>query len=213
MALFKEIHCKHCDKKTNLLTRIKLADDSYICSVCKAGIPNYIHLSDYTYDGFLALKAYLEESEIQLKRVFRETHSYMGIHLDAEHGLFYVGDWGKHLYLKLENLEDFDLDFVADEYKEGIFSEKVTGKVGLNMKMQFPYFYKEEVLATGVKASARTKGIFGNKVEYENPKGMNDFLHSFATAWRRALEKEQRQAIAEAEQLLQEVASILDEPV
>lgn len=212
MGLFKEIHCEHCGKKTGMLTRVKLADGTYVCSACKAGIPGYIHLSDYTYTDFLNLKAYLEESATTLKKQFRENHYFSQIHLDTEHELFYIDSLGKPLYLKLEDLEEFSLDFTPDELKEGLLSSKVTGKLTLTMKMGHPYFFREEILDSSAKASAQVKGVFSKKAVYNNPKGMDDFLQFFNSAWNRALEKKQRRLFAEAEQLLRQTEAALNEP-
>ncbi len=200
MGLFKEIHCAHCGKKTNLVMRKRLKDDQYVCSSCTAGIPSYINLDDYDYPAFQELKAYLAESENELKKMFRENHEYSQIHLDTEHSLFYVGEFGKHLYLKLENLEEFELEFIPDQVKEGFLNAKVTGKVMLRMKMAEPYFFKEEVLDYAAKASAEVKGIFNKKAVYSNPKGMDEFLQFFNSAWRSAVDRKYGRLLAEMEQ-------------
>lgn len=200
MALFKEIYCAHCGKKTNLVMRKRLKDGQYVCTSCTVGIPGYINLDDYDYEAFRNLKAYLAESENELKKAFRENHEYSQIHLDTEHGLFYVGEFGKHLYLKLENLEEFELEFMPDVVKEGVLSTKVTGKVMLRMRMSEPYFFKEEVLDYSAKASAEIKGVFSKKAVYDNPKGMNEFLQFFNSAWKSAVDRKYRRLLVELEQ-------------
>ena len=132
-----------------------------------------------------------------LSKIFREYHYFSRIGLDTEHRLFYIDGLGKRLYLKLENLAEFDLDFIPDEVKEGLLSTKVTGKLFLKMRMIQPYFYKEETLEFGVKAHAEMKGVFNKKAVYSNPEGMDDFLHFFNSAWQSALDQKYSQLTAE----------------
>ena len=190
MALFKEIPCVHCGGKTNLITRSKLSDEQYVCSKCTSNIPGAITscLRDYDYEDFLSLKAYMEESKTQLEKVFKENHSFYGIHIDTEHELFYLDSIYPKTYLKFENLSECSLEFIADEAKEGVFGVKVTGKIFFKIKMNDPYFFKDEILKEGVKTTARVeKGLFKNTVKYDNPKGMDDFIHYFNDCWTRAV--------------------------
>lgn len=189
MGLFKEINCVHCGKKTGVLTRRKLEDGNYVCSKCMSMIPNYIAtcLGEYNYEQYQDLRSYLEESENTLSKLFRENHSFYAIHIDTEHELFYIDIDYPRVYLKFEDVADFRLEYEADEVKEGLLGDKVTGKIYLKLKMYSPYFYKEAVLASNVKASANVRdGLFQKKVKYSNPKGMDDFLHYFLSTWRSA---------------------------
>lgn len=191
MALFKEIPCAHCGGKTNLITRSKLSNEQYVCSKCTSNIPGAITscLRDYNYEDFLNLKAYMEESKTQLEKVFQENHSFYGIHIDTEHELFYLDSLYPRTYLKFEDLSECSLEFIADEAKDGILGVKVTGKIFFKIKMSNPYFFKEEILKDGVKATARVeKGLFKNTVKYDNPKGMDDFIHFFNSCWNHAVD-------------------------
>lgn len=186
MGLFKEINCVHCGKKTSMLTRAKLADGQYVCGKCTSKIPSEImsNLGEYTYEDYKELLRYMEESETSLSKAFKETHSFYSIHIDTQHGLFYLDTMYPTVYLKFENLSDFNLTFDPDEVKEGLLGDKVTGKIYYKVKMNTPSFFIDNVLARNVKARAHVKtGIFKDKVEYDNPKGMNEFLHYFESAW------------------------------
>lgn len=188
MGLFKEILCDHCGEKTNIVTRSKLKDGKYICSKCTSMVPHYIkvHLWNYEYKDFVKLKQYINYSEHTASRVFKETHSFLSLHLDSENGLFYFtqGLMSTPVYFQVEDVESISLEYDPDKFKEGVFSDKVTGKVTLKLKMVHPYFSYEKDLANGVKASAHLKqGVFKDKVEYDNPKGMDEFIAQFQDAY------------------------------
>lgn len=116
-GLFNEIKCVHCGEKTGLMTRTKLSDGQYICSKCSSGIPLSVsgRLKEYDYDGFIRLKEYVEYSNNELSKIFRETHSFYSIHIDTEHKLFYFAKDSPYVYYKFEEISEFDLDFIADE--------------------------------------------------------------------------------------------------
>ena len=200
MALFQEINCTHCGKKTNMLTRTKLSDGKHICSKCKSTLPGEFSASlhHYNYEEFKMLLAYVEDMRKNLRNIFRETHNFYGIHIDTEHGLFYIGSC-KSAIFKFENLEDFDLEYEPEELKEGFFSTTVTGKLLIRVKVTFPYYFRENVLEDCVSASADVKvGLLKNKAVYNNPKGMDEFLHYFYKAWETAINEKTTRLEAEA---------------
>lgn len=202
MKLFKDVMCVHCGNKTNILTRAKLKDSQYVCSKCTSKIPVMISkgLSDYDYEDFKELKAYLEHSNNELSKIFRENHSYYTIHIDTEHELFYLDNCYPRVYFKFEDLADFHLEFRPDEVKEGFLSSKVTGKIHLKLKMSSPYCFVEEVLDYSAKAKAEiVNGIFKSKVSYSNPKGMDDFLDYFLSTWNDASDRKYRRLAQELE--------------
>ena len=86
-------------------------------------------------------------------------------------------------------------------HKEGFLGDKVNGKILFRLKMNEPYFYHEDVLAYDVKATAK-KSFFGNKVEYDNPAGMNEFMNYFLNAWKAGLDAKTAQLQAQADALL-----------
>ena len=192
MALFKEENCAYCGKKLGMLSKHKLGDGTHICGKCYGRLP-YTFLSglkEYDKDQFAMVMEYLDESKNHLANIFHETDSYLGIHIDTQHELFYLDMVSPTVYLKFEQISEYDLYFEADEAKEGIFSTKVIGKIYLKLKTNFPVSFIDTVLATNVKASARTdQGIFRKKVIYDNPKGMNEFNHHFIKTWETAREK------------------------
>lgn len=200
MALFKEIHCAQCGKKTGILTRTRLADDQYVCTQCTGKIPRYIKqfLPQYSYENFKAMTQYLTQTNRELRQIFTLTHSYKGINLDSNHGIFYVGDLGTPLYLLLSELESFELQFVVEDAKEGLLADKVVGEVRLSMQVGFPAFCRDEVLATRVKAIADVKeGLFKKTFRHGNPKGMDAFMQEFKTVWAKAREEKYMQRAVE----------------
>ena len=186
MGLFNEIKCVNCGKKTGMMTRTKLSDGQYICSKCTSGLPVSIssRLNEYDYDGFKRLQEYMEYSNNELSKIFRENHSFYSIHIDTEHRLFYLDGDHPRVYYKFEEVSEYDMEFIADEVKEGFLNTKVNGNIYYKIKVDFPSVFKEEALAKNVKAKAEVKtGLFKDKVKYDNPKGMNEFNLHFVNAW------------------------------
>lgn len=189
MAIFKEIYCAECGQKTNPIFRTQLKDGHYICHKCATQIPKEINdLYHYTLDEYKELKLYMLENE-QLARVFRETHRFLSLHLDTYNGLFYIDGFSKkRTYFKLENVSEFNLEYRATESNEGFFSDSVTGKVYLKLRVDFPNYFVDKVLSENVKAKARVdNGLFKKTFVHGNPDGMDDFIHYFTTGWEAAV--------------------------
>lgn len=185
MALFKEVKCTCCGKKTNVLTRTRLEDGQYLCSKCLEMIPYELsrELEGRSYADFETLKEYMEVNNPDWDKMFRETHKFHGIHIDTANALFYL-DWlHPTTYFRFVDLDEFSLEFVPDEVKEGMFGTKVTGKIYMKIRVDSMLLYMDKVLAKDVKASAKISGVMNKKVTYENPKGMDEFLHHFLRAW------------------------------
>lgn len=198
MALFKEIYCADCGAKTKMLFRTKLQDGQYLCSKCMKKVPYYMIStfdSSYTLEDYNAFKDYIDYSETNLRPVFNETHSFHDVHIDAENKIFYIGSYGiskETIFLRFANLADFDMLFQPEEFKEGIIGSKVTGDILLSVSMTQPYFQYETKMVLGAKAKAK-KAFFGNKIKYENPRGMDEFIEAFATTWSAAIEEASQQ--------------------
>lgn len=193
MGLFKEVYCAHCGKKAGLFTRTKLTDGKYLCAECWGLVPSVMSdtvSSDYDYEDYKALLEYIEYSNQNLRPLFHQTHSFYSIRIDTQHGLLCFDESfsANKVYFQFRNLADFGLVFRPEEYKEGMLNDKVTGKILMTVKMKMPYFYCEEILDSSAKATARSK-MFSSKIEYENPKGMDDFLLFFQSAWERDIEQ------------------------
>ena len=208
MGIFKDVYCAVCGEKTKLLTRTRLNDGNYLCSKCTECVPSYMNeslVNHYDLENFQGFQRYVAYSDSVLRPMFAEMHKYYCLHIDTENEIFYIGDRldDKTLFFQFDQLEDFDLVYHAEEFKEGMVGDKVFGRLLLKIKMGYPYFYYEKQLDTHVKAKAK-KSFFGSKVDYENPKGMDEFLMYFFDAWKSSLEK------AEIEDELDEEIGIAD---
>ena len=187
MGLFKEIHCAECDKKTNFLLRTKLTDGNYLCSDCTSKIPSHMMESFslyYTLEDYHSLNSYIAESNKNLRPIFQETHHYYSIHIDTIHNLFYIGDTIDDftLFYRFRYISDYKIIFQPETLKEGVVGNKVSGKVLFKILMNIPYFYYEKILDRNVKVKAQ-KAFFGTEIQYENPKGMDDFVMYFDLAF------------------------------
>lgn len=187
MGLFKDVYCTECGDKTKMLFRTHLCDGSYLCSKCTKCVPSYMKSSfndKYSYEDYHDFKEYVDYSNEKLRPLFHETHEFHNIHIDTENRIFYMG-YGinsETLFLRFAGITRFDLVFKAEDYKEGFLGDKVTGKILLELGMNTPYFYREEVLTSNAKAKAKKK-LFGSKIEFESPSGMDDFMYYFRRAW------------------------------
>lgn len=199
MGLFKDVFCAECGEKTKMLTRTQLRDGNYLCSKCMSIVPMYMNKSfteAYTLEGYKNFIKYVEFSNETLRPMFHETHCYENIHIDAESQTFcidYLID-DKTLFLDFEEVTRFDLIFKAEEFKEGVLGDKVVGKVLFELAMDLPVFYYADVIKSNAKGKAKKK-LFGGKIEFDNPEGMDEFLYFAQRTWQEALEvKEERTA-------------------
>lgn len=195
MKFLKEIICDECGNKTNIFTRKKLTDGKYICKECLKKLPYF--LRDYSYD-LSTYKDYIKYIKLQqetYRNIFRQTHSYISIYLDTEHSLFYLSNkiFGNTiddttLFLKLEDIDDFELIFTPDTYKEGTLSDKVTGKVIMRLRMSIPEFYYEETIAYNETAKVKKK-LLSSKVTIYEPASLTEFITYFNAARNAAIER------------------------
>lgn len=177
MELFKKIKCEHCGEKASKRTRSAIKFDEYLCAKCVKDIPWMIKscLSEYTYGNYLEMMEYIKEADSSLGRVFRETNYYRNIHLDQDNGIFYLGDESPRVYLKVGNIQRFELIFEPEKLKAGFLSTKVKGSIRLEMVMKEPYINYNKVIDTSAKANAKVSFI-GDKVEYGMPQKVEEFL-------------------------------------
>lgn len=188
MGLFKEIKCVNCNEKTNPLTRKKLTDGLYLCSVCKKKLPYYLRDYDFDLETYKGYVQYIKKQQELCRNIFKETRNYATIHVDTEHALFYLSDkiFGNSiddntLFMRLQDIEEFDLIFSPDTYKEGTFGDKLKGNVLMRLKMRMPEFYYEDTVVYGETAKVK-KGLLGSKYSYQEPTSLTDFLTFFNLA-------------------------------
>ena len=139
--------------------------------------------NNYTYQDYMELKEYLEYSQKELSPKFCETHKFYNIHIDTDHRLLYIDSFLEPVsaYFHLYNVDDLNFAFSAEEFKEGVFNDKVTGKVLMSIRVNTPGFYYEKIVDYNAKSKAK-KEFFGTQIKYENPKGMDEFMLFFNTA-------------------------------
>lgn len=187
MGLFTKVNCAVCGQPANVIMRVKLRDGNFICSECSRIIPYYAYqsyLETYTLEDYFMFKEYRSFSDRELRPIFEESDSYYDLHLDNIQDLFYIGPRidKNTIFFRLQDVVNFELIFKPKEAKGGITGQKVEGDVLLQIEVRQPYFKFEAKLAKDVKAKAK-KELFGAKVTYENPKGMDAFLAVFIGAW------------------------------
>lgn len=184
---FQKARCAHCGKEVMFWERKMLGDGSYICSKCMPKIPYAISnaMKCYTYEQFLDLLDYLEESQTTLSKQFRVTNSFYAIHLDAEHGLFYLDTDSTRVYYKVEEVSEYCLAFVSDEGFVDSYKKYVKGKIQLQLKVDRPAFYLEETLK---KTTADTIMTGIETAQVIQPRDLADFSACFEMVRRRKLQ-------------------------
>lgn len=185
MALFKEITCVHCGKKAGMMSRTKLMYDDYVCGKCTSGIPAEVvsRLHECAdEEAFAEIRNFFDVENEQRKQLFKETIKFKSLHLDEVNELLYMDHIRPKMYFHIDDVEEFDLEYIPDTVKEGFLSDKVTGDIHLNFKMNLPTFARKEIIAKNVKSTGEMKGLIKKKVEYNNPKGMDDFVMAFELA-------------------------------
>lgn len=177
MALFKEIKCVHCGKKTGMLSRTQLMNGEYVCSDCITGFPaETVALLHKCANGeeFAKLRYFFDDLNKKREKIFKETARYKCVHLDAEGSLFYLDDVRPRIYFSMYDMEEFELSFRPVTVKEGFLNDKVTGDVHLTVKSRYPLFVRQNIIAKDVKTTGEIKGMIKKRVEWENPKGINE---------------------------------------
>lgn len=101
--------------------------------------------------------------------------------VDTERGLFSIGTGKKGgLVFRFADLTDYELNFKAEEVKEGLLGDKVKGNEYVTVDLAYPRVYIEEVINYGVKLSLRKKGFLSSKYEYEFSNGFSEIIRAFS---------------------------------
>lgn len=185
MGLFDKVFCTNCPEEAKLLSRLKLQDGKYLCSKCKANIPEFMMSTvreHYRLEDYKDLLDYIGYSNKHLRPQYHETHRYHSVGFDSIHGIFHLGYdvKEKSVFLDVKNVTYFDLEFEPEEVKEGIIGTKVKGDVRMLLEMSWPSFAYSTKVAYGEKAKAK-KSFLGNNITYDNPSEMSIFLNAFLT--------------------------------
>lgn len=182
MALFKEIKCAHCGKKTSMLSRTQIMDDEYVCGTCTSGMPaeTIALLHEYDSDDFANIHHFFNVENKERAKVFKETKKYKCVHLDEDHDLIYLDHVRPKMYFSTNDLTEFFLEYRPATVKEGFLSDKVTGDVHLTIKSDLPPYARQEIIAKDVKTTGEIKGLIKKKFTWNNPKGIDE-INSYFT--------------------------------
>lgn len=111
-------------------------------------------------------------------------------------------------HVRFADLTDYELNFKAEEVKEGLLGNKVKGNEYVTVDLAYPRVYIEEVIDYGVKLSLRKKGFLSSKYEYEFSNGFSEIIRAFSIcvaieiARREGDDKEETMNIGEVEKAL-----------
>lgn len=196
--LFQERSCAICGKKAGALTRIELTDGNCICSNCfvdnTMGVPKYItdHISNNcNLEDLLKLKEYIQYSREVLAPKFTVTTGCGKIYLDEKNKLFSIQDgfFSETVYYELKNVMHFNLEFVPEEIKKGVFKTTAIGSIVANFGMSLPKFYYSEIVEKNIKTPAKSTNLLNTKFAPETPFEIENFMSRFMVAWTAAVEE------------------------
>ena len=187
MGLFKEVYCSECGTKTNMLTRMKLADGSCLCSKCKEKLPSFIReyaKEHYSFGKYKETVQCIEDSIQQYKDVFEVTASYSDITLDEKHGLFTIGYYvaGCTPILNMADVIDYGFKYQPKQYKDGVLNGRFEGELQFFVKMKNPEVVYETVLEYGVKVKVKEK-LFGEDEIGDLPEKITTFERKLAACY------------------------------
>lgn len=184
MALFKEKLCAHCGKRAGMLTRYDLADGKRLCFKCATELPFMMvdQLSSRTYPEFRRAYHYIKEVNPELEKRFVRTYKYGSLQIDTNNDLFCLDHEYPKLYIPLDQITEFNLQFRITDEKEGFLGGKVYGDVYLRLQVESIKLYFDK------KIDSFVKGVG----EARLPKGMEEFLFHFYGAMKRIQGKQTR---------------------
>ena len=191
MGLFdkKDPMCIECGKKTNVLNRTVLRDNTCLCGNCAKIIPFELHDNAKKYwdsSNWGMVKDWLTNVQAEYHAKFKETHKYYEIHLDAVNGLFYFG--GKKLKPEntIYNIKDttfYCFFFVPEEVKEKLFSTVAKGKTKMAFAQKNPTMTVNHELCLYAEADVEQQGILLKKMVYKNPYDLEKFEDAFENVY------------------------------
>ncbi len=194
MGFLNRVKCTHCGRKTAPMARRSLGDGSSICNHCQVRIPEEAlkMLPDYDYASFAQLREFADKVEPVLAKCFHQTHSFFGIHLDADNGIFFVREYGqgKPFYLRTADVRSFEMHFRGKKYKarNTHLDCKVTGEVHCIVSVNDPIYVFRGIVACGMEADGETDPL-RLQFSYDNPEGMDEFIQIFNQTVRRTIEE------------------------
>lgn len=186
MAFFKEVHCRDCGKKVSFLKCVRIADNTAFCPECLQWVPEGFELrvKEMDYDEYLNLKNFKKYSDENFKPIFNEAFCYRSVHLDKEHGLFYIGsdiNDEKVMVLDCGNVQKASFEFHPEEIKNRIINSTVKGYTLLDLINKNPPFWKDYTLDRELKVKGENKK-FGKKVIFELPDDYEIMKNEFLSA-------------------------------
>ena len=152
MGLFdkKDPICIECGKKTNLLNRMVLKDNSCVCDKCAKIMPYEMRESAtkfWTSEDWNNNKTWFTETQAHFHSIFNETDKYSEIHLDANNGLFYFGSKKlkpDNTVYDIRKISYYQFLFVPDEVKDGLLGTSAKGKSYLVFFTRSSFYYAKE---------------------------------------------------------------------
>ncbi len=143
----KDVYCANCGTRTGAITRVWLLDDKCLCVNCQNALPTYFqrHYGSLSFETYSVLFSYMSGESKELGKQFKKKHTFLDLQLDAVNGILrYKTSNAKPLYVKLENISDFYLEYHPQLGQNG------TSSITMTLECIKPYILiHEDLLLTG----------------------------------------------------------------
>ena len=143
----KDVYCANCGTRTGLITRQWLLDDKCLCVNCQNKLPAYFqrHYGSLTFEIYSVMASYMSGESKELGKQFKKKHTFLDLQLDAVNGILrYKTANANPLYVKLENILDFSLEYHPHLVQNGASS------ITMTLECIKPYILiHEDLLLTG----------------------------------------------------------------
>ncbi|WP_455720483.1 hypothetical protein [Agathobacter sp.] len=219
MGVFsKPAPCQCCGTELKGTQQIKFGNIHSQFILCK-DCENKIHpvIKDYansnwSYSDFEDYLAWEEETKDE-RAQFSKTSSYgsyCSVDIDKKRGLFKINMplIKEGMVFRFADLDDCDIDFRPEEADDGFLNSTVMGNEFIMVELTRPNVRIEEMLTLTACYSAKKKGVFSTKYEYNLSDELYGFIRTFTTCIYLEQEK-QNQAYAEESYNIDEIEKAL----
>lgn len=143
----KDVYCAKCGTRTGIITRQWLLDDKCLCVNCQNVIPAYFqrNYGSLSFETYSVIASYMTGESKELGKQFKKKHTFLDLQLDAINGILrYKTSNANPLYVKLENISDFSLEYHPHLVQNG------TSSITMTLECINPYLViQEKLLSTG----------------------------------------------------------------
>ncbi len=191
MSIFKKYICSECCQKTSHIAK-RFNNEKILCKSCADFLLTNNLPSNISYGKYREIKEYQEINFSRHCQLFKETHSYKNIHMDAKSHLFYIGDKVNKntVFLSFQGIKSCDFNYSVPLGATVAFGS-IACTVSVSIVMRRPNVSYKYTLSDRARAiyedSEYQVDIFGDdyyvdSYSYDYPSSLKTFLKHFYDA-------------------------------